>query len=607
MLFFIIAWLALILICLVIGTGILNLVRADCFERIGDRFIVAVWLGVVILAVSLLAISLILPLSPLVSGVIAIIFATLALGSLHTRQEIIALLSFLSLKKIWGFLALEIGVAAYTARVITWYDTGLYHFQVIRWLSRFGAVPGLALIHHRFGFTSSWFTLAAPFNTGIFEARSSAITGGFAFLLAILQFLISITRILKHQERFEDWFVFFFSFLCLPIISNWAMPVSPSPDLPLILLTGVVTWTFIVISHTTRNTYKNSILEPRIIPVVLSAGTATMKLSALPIVILAGLFYLFERRFNFQRILIGGAITFVLLLPMLSFGVITSGCPLFPSSLLCLNLPWSLGAERAKEVTEVIQNWARWSGPTPVYANSWNWLWNWINTERQSTFLIICSILSAIVLVRKSKDSKLYAQKYVIALSLLGIVYMMYGAPSLRFGLGYLCLLPAFIMAMYSQIGYPPIAPLLILSLTSYLSFTPNLSLGPSQIAFSLLGTTILIYFLLNFYENKISINICASILSFWVLILILNNFIVNESNQIYIWLPPSIEKQIKVLKKESNELTYFNPDYIKTNNGMVKDDRCWAAELPCTPELLINIKLRNPKRGIGAGFITEK
>ena len=561
MLFFIIAWLGLILICFVIGTDILNLFQANCFRKIGDRFIVAAWLGVVILAILLLAVSLILPLSPLVGATATIMVTILALRSPRTRKEVLTFFSSLSLKVIWGFFALEICVAAYTARVVTWYDTGLYHFQVIRWLSRFGVVPGLALIHHRFGFTSSWFALATPFNAGILEARSSAVTGGFVLLLALLQFQISFRRILKHQELFPDWFVFFWLLLCLPIsvISHHGgIPISPSPDLPVILLAGIVSWTFIMIANKPVKPEKNSTLESRVIPLILSAGAVTIKVSAIPILFVSVLFYLLGSKLKFQRILVSAAITTILLLPMLAFGTITSGCPVFPSSLFCLDLPWSVGGERAQQVTEIIKNWARWFGPTPDYGNSWNWFGHWLKLAKGSSILMICSIVSALLLVRKSQKSQFNAQKYVIALALLGMAYMMYGAPSLRFGLGYLCLLPALLMATYSP-----------------------LSKSKSNIS-----------------------NVLVIIASFLVIALVFYNFIFHHNNDnIYVLLPPKLQKPTEFLDKTSNDLSYSVPNDINLNHGYI-DDRCWAAELPCTPEHPNNIKLRNPQKGIRAGFI---
>lgn len=568
MLFLTIVWSGLIFVSFAIGAAILSLIKNECFERIGDRLIVAVWLGVLILAVSLLAASLFVPLSPLVGAAIAVSLVAIALCFHRTRTEIIALGSVLLPRQIWGFLTLEIAVAAYAARAITWFDTGLYHFQVIRWLSRFGTVPGLALIHARFGFTSSWFALAAPLNAGIFEARIGAVVGGFTFLLGVLQVIISAARLLKHQQRFEDWFVVFFSFFCLPMIVAGGLPTSSSPDVPVILLTGIVSWTFIIICSTSKriNSAKHITLEPEIIPLLLSAGATTVKLSAFPLLIVSGCFYIFRKRFSWQRILFCCAIASLLLLPMLSFGIITSGCPLFPSSLLCLNLPWSFKLESVKAVSKSIQDWNRWGGSAPDYANSWNWLGHWIFDEKLAILLIAWSVVSVFLLIRSSKKFRFPAQNYVITLASLGIAYMMYGAPSLRFGLGYLCLLPAVSLACYSHLGSPPIA-------------------------------TAAIDRIVRSSQNKITFNIFIVIISAIVVVLPLKNLLFNLNDPTSILLPPKMQVPTKLLGKQVNDVSYTTP----LTAG--QDERCWAAELPCTPENLENVKFRQSKLGIAAGF----
>ncbi len=421
MLFFIVVWAGLILVCFAIGTAILNVTRADCFERIGNRFIVAVWLGVVILAVSLLATSLVLPLSPIVGAIVAVSFAMLALQLNSTRTEIAILYSALSPRWIVGAIALELGVAALTAYRITWFDTGLYHFQTIQWLSRFGAVPGLALIHHRFGFTSSWFALAAPFNAGILEARIGALTGGFVFLLAIFHFLISITRVLKNQGKFEDWFLVTFLLLCSPYLAKWKMTVSTAHDLPVIMITGVVAWTIIVISSKRIATDSYSNIDATLIPLILSAGVATIKLSALPLLFISSLFWLFQKQLNARRIFVGSTIIVLLISPMWFHGIITSGCPLYPSSLMCFDLPWSVGEESAKTISQFTQRVNQWSNQIPSQANSGNWLWHWFKTERLGTLLIIGSIFSTVGIVRILRNNYVRGYHYLLALGVLGI------------------------------------------------------------------------------------------------------------------------------------------------------------------------------------------
>ena len=608
MLFLTTAWTVLILACFVIGIAILNWVQGDCFERIGDRFIVAVWLGVIILAVSLLAASLVLPLSPLVGAVITVSLAAVALRSHRTRTEIVTLRSVLSLAWIFRLITLALAVAAFEARAITWYDTGLYHFQVIRWLSRFGAVPGLALIHGRFGFTSSWFALAAPFNAGIFEARIGAITGGFAFLLATLHFLISTARILKNQGSLEDWFVITSLSISLPIVSLLglsALRVSPSPDLPVIILTVLVAWTIIVISGKKIKTDKNSTRDPKIIPLLLSAGAVTMKVSALPLLFVSFFFYIFGKRLSVQRILFCSAISFLLILPMLIFGLITSGCPLYPSSLMCLDLPWSVGEEKAKAMSEVIQNWARWSGPTPAYANSWNWLWHWVKSEKKELliFLIICSILSLVAIAKASNKVRIRGQNYLLALGGLGLVFMIYAAPTLRFGLGYLAIIPAFLIAIYCT----PFRATAVLIASGVSSHSWLIPYWRPKIVLVMLVITIIVYLVVRFYQPKITSNVFPIFLLFLMVIVPLKNYSVKPNTQLHLLLPPKIQTPKKLLDKKVNNIIYFKPDGKRDGKRDKKEDRCWAAELPCTPYLTHkNIKLRDPERGIGAGFIRD-
>jgi hypothetical protein len=593
-----VAWAGLILVCFLIGTAILHRVKADSLTRIGDRFIVAVWLGVVILSVSLLAVSLVLPLSSFVGIVVTVSLAAATLQSRGTRTDIHGVLSVLSARWILGFIGLELGVAAFTSQSVTHYDTGLYHFQAIRWLSRFGAVPGLALIHSRFGFTSSWFALAAPFNAGIFEARIGALTGGFAFLLAILHFLISLSRIWKKTAIFADWFIVIFSFLCFPIMSWYRMQVSSSPDVPLIIISGIVSWIIIISSQRTSKTKYSENFE--LIPLILSAGSLTMKLSAIPLLLISSFFYIFSIRLNSYRIFLGIAISFLLLLPLLGFGVITSGCPLYPSSLMCLDLPWSLGAKNAREMSATIQDWARWSGQPPVTANSWNWLWHWSQSEREATFLIICSLLSTIGILRTLNNQQVRGQSYVLALGGLGIAFMMYGAPSLRFGLGYLCLLPTLLMAAHCNIDSPFMA-----RATLIISGLTMCWLGLAKTGLPILGATLIVYLVIWFYRHQLTQTVFLIIIVVLIGIIPLKRYIdvktqdINN-NQLYLLVPPKMQmpNQAGLLNKQINDIKYVALDLTLGN-------QCWAVELPCTPSLTYeNIKLRVPERGIGAGFI---
>ena len=71
-----IAWLGLLWLSFGIGTAILDQLQGNSFERIGDRFIISIWLGIILISIALLILSLFLPLSSIFS-LITILFINL--------------------------------------------------------------------------------------------------------------------------------------------------------------------------------------------------------------------------------------------------------------------------------------------------------------------------------------------------------------------------------------------------------------------------------------------------------------------------------------------------------------------------------------------------
>ena len=77
MLFDVAAWAAVILLAFVVGTGVLTVLGAEHL-RPGDRFILGTWVGIVILTLTLLAVSLFAPLHPPLSLAVGILLSGIA-------------------------------------------------------------------------------------------------------------------------------------------------------------------------------------------------------------------------------------------------------------------------------------------------------------------------------------------------------------------------------------------------------------------------------------------------------------------------------------------------------------------------------------------------
>lgn len=619
MILFIGLWFIIIAVCTVVGVRILQAIRARAFDRIGDRFSVSVWLGVSAVSVLLLAVSLVFPLSPLNGAMTAGFLVLLSIIDRNTRNEIKSFGAVLSPRLLIGALALSLGVAAYTTQSVTWYDTGLYHFGAMKWLSDFGAVPGLALTHLRFGFASSWFALGAPFSTELLEGRTTALLGGLALSLTVFHFLLCASRCLTNRARLADWFLASASTLFIPVIVYWGACISPSPDVPVLSLTVVVAWTIIIILDAPRPEKRNGFfLGASIIPFILSVAATTMKLSALTLIIISTLFYLSQHRFNLRSLLSLSVVGLILIAPLLGYQIVTSGCPLFPMPLMCLDLPWAVRAEEARRLTDVITMWARWDGPTPPDANAFNWLWRrWITggttsksilamffssvvaavgfiiirigrkrriglwlavlgiaglaflmMTRANNLLIVCILLLALITYRQQFVGK----SWLMAAGLLGAAMMLYGAPSIRFGFGYIAVLWACFAVTQRDAVRRALHPV-------------SLSLQKRNLS-AVVIPALLVAAGLGIGVCRVALAIRAPRRS---------PVAYTEGDGFPLTVPPRMSAAI-VERKRINDFDFYKP---------VETDQCWATPLPCVPMTgpLEDVTLREPARGIAGGF----
>ena len=192
MLLFLISWMLLTASAAIVGSAVLAAVKFPVFRHFGDRIIIAIWLGLLTFAVTLLGLSIFLPLRPGISFALLAMLTGLAACSKSARDLLKIPANCRPNSAIAGIGILAAIVALDSTRLVRAFDTGLYHYQLVRWLSEYGTVPGLALLHFRFGFTSSWFALAAPFDFGPFQGRISGLLGGLAIFLALLHFALAV-------------------------------------------------------------------------------------------------------------------------------------------------------------------------------------------------------------------------------------------------------------------------------------------------------------------------------------------------------------------------------------------------------------------------------
>jgi len=606
MIFLIIAWSLLTMILYACGSTFLDLTKSVCFKRFGDRFIVSVWLGVIILSNIILAISIFTPLSLLI--LIAVCIGLILLSALLSQRNIIAFLKrYLSLGLALGLTALLVSISYVTTQVVTWYDTGIYHMGMIKWLSQCGAVPGLALIFYGLGYTSSWFALTASFNSWVLESRAGTIIGGFVLLMAILHLWICLVRVIKNRSEIEDWFVIISSLLALVVIARFEIYISPSQDLPVIILTVVTAWTIIIISRRRRQLSENED-KPRghdeVITLILSAGAVSIKLSAIPILLVSGLFYLFTEKICIKKVFSFPAIVLLVLLPFFIVQIITSGSLLYPSSLVGFDLPWSIGEEKIKLVTDQILKAAQWSTFTPGNASYGGWLLQWVKSEKYQAVLILITCFIIFISINKLKKYNLEWVKWVFPMGLIGLLYTMLIGPTWRYNLGYIAIMSSVLLSLHCD--------------NKSVKFKEVLIYLEKKLSNKLMPHILLVIFGLAIIMTNIARNNLTSLnyLNIEIKEALRTGEVTKKDNKISrLFLPPKILKyqlnlkntekvsfvvaDLELLKEKVNEFYLYKPK---------KGYQCWDVELPCSPLLTYpEIKLRNNDLGICGGFIRVK
>lgn len=563
------------LVFFAIGAPILNVTGAQaCLTRTGDRIFVSIWLGIVVLANLLLFASLFFQLT--INMVALVVMVSLTQPFLRRSKLVIADIS-INRKTAWALLAITL-VSAYLLQFATdaLEDTGAYHHQMVNWLSEYGSVPGLALINDRFGFTSSWFALIAPLQTGIFRNRLIMGMNNFIFVLTILQTYVLLGRALENRAGIDDWF-FIFAFA---LFSHYYFPdfiYSPSPDLPASLMVLVVTWLVIAISLSNRLENNGSPRWAWVVVLILASGAVSFKLSSIPLLAVVMFYYLFAQGFSLHKIYMATAIITSFAAILICVSTVTSGCPLYPAPYFCTDLPWSLGSENARAISSSIFEFAKWVGPAPSDATSLNWIWrtptnvNIFNDKPLMKWLLLVNILCAVWLYLRRDQVGKKVVMYVALSALAGIFFILVKAPHLRFGLSFFLIIPALACASFlpliqkcviNKVGYNK----LCLLLATYFMFA---SIAPHYIDKFLR------------LDSRVDIN--------W-------SYVYNAT-QMFIFLPRPMLPIGLVhtwLTAQGN-----NFQYIYAEDGL-----CWGAEIPCASgKIGVDVWLRDEKTGFGKGF----
>src|SRR5215469_8206609 len=310
---------------------------------------------------------------------------------------------------------------------VQFFDTGLYHQQMAKWLSDFGLVRGIALLLSNYGWTSSWFAAAATLNHGPLRGREAAIIGGLPFVLMIMSSAAVAWRYklagVLPEVRGLTWSLF--CGLLVVISVTWSVESSLSPDIVIWLLPIVIA---LVLSEPTASKSERVGLA-----LLLSSLVLTVKLSAAPVTAYCGVLWLWQFvrvRSGRKALLVYLGLATVIVLVLVVANIRTSGCPLYPSPFGCRSGESSVGAASAANLGKELRDFAA-------------------KGNRHMGWFVTAALAGTFFGLKTLRSDPFVLHGLVASWS--GIVFILITAPNPRFAMGYLLLPVAMSLAIFVQ------------------------------------------------------------------------------------------------------------------------------------------------------------
>ncbi len=345
-----------------------------------------------------------------------------------------------------------VGLLAVSAVITAWfaaaepmdYDAGLYRMGIINYAAEYRAIPGLANLHSRFGFSSALGPLSAFMGNGTWENNGFRIVTGFVFSLLLLEVAL---RILVPRKRTPGDFL---------IILGWAFTVwvvlgdsgrwvpSPSQDL-MALITALVAFVFLVDfvnPHTRHRWLASAALLTAAISASIRPLSWLLVLCLLLTIYLASIWVKPRERIGLAGhlyLLPSLIAVFVLGVVMMVRDAIISGWLLFPLTAFPLPVDWR--AMNPKADSLAITWWGRSPGVSIDQAQAQGWFSPWLDSfisGREMRFFVVAIAASLIPLLwlagRRAWRRSWAPMAFALFPALVVSVAWFVTAPDIRFG-----------------------------------------------------------------------------------------------------------------------------------------------------------------------------
>ena len=335
-------------------------------------------------------------------------------------------------------------------------DTLAYHAQIIQWIEKYKAVPGLVHLESRLGLQNYWFVACAIFSFKFTGNEALTFINSAVLLWYFIFIAYKINKFYTGPGKIHEAFLWLM-LLALSIASYTQTRLTASsanPDFIAVVLVWLVLYLL-----ARKETGGASVVHFLLI-IFFSVFAVTIKFSVIPVliaVLYAGIRLLSLRRL--KAILFAVSISAIMLIPLLTRNIITSGYIAFPSAFPdIVNTDWKYDKNKTILIKNFVTGYARAvrsfttekiAAGADMKLNEWlpGWWRNLSIADKLIFILLISSLLPALFSLKnifRTEPGTLVA----LAISFTGIIFWFIQAPDPRFGFGFIIGFPAIIAVL---------------------------------------------------------------------------------------------------------------------------------------------------------------
>ena len=341
-------------------------------------------------------------------------------------------------------------IAFFTSRGNFHTDTNIYHAQNIRLYEEYGIIKGIANLQLHYGYNSLYLAFAAIMSLSWLLPWSLHTTTGFIEIILCLYALHRLKEFKKHKTHMEDAG-------CVAILAytlvNVTGSMSPATDYPTMFLSLYMATVWLRAIEEKAHYAVYALLS------VFAVFLGTLKLSAIAmafVVVYPAFFLLKEKKW--KEIMIYIAMGILVLAPYLIRNVILSGWLIYPfESIDLFNVDWKVPLDYLLVDAYQIKVWGRCLYDINLInmpMSEWISIW-WEGQQRYEQMLLVANILGIVLascnLVFKwKKRLEIRSELMVLYAGMLASAILWFlQAPFVRYGLGFLLMIPVVGMASW--------------------------------------------------------------------------------------------------------------------------------------------------------------